>query len=88
MIVNVQLPASKLREAVDTAEDMFWRTLSDQYPEITTGDFDGNITDVLLENAKHWVELNYPIPEDADYVEIEWVEEELDEAEIAVLTTG
>ncbi len=56
--------ANKLNTAVEEAEEAFWQTIVEHYPEITTGDFDFGLTqkrDILnAESVKMWLEWNTP----------------------------
>jgi hypothetical protein len=56
--------ALKIRTAVNQAEEAFWATISEFFPEITTGDLDPLTSYSLLEEMKKavtiWHEANSP----------------------------
>ena len=54
----------KIRTAVNQAEEAFWATIAEFFPEITTGDLDPLTSYSLLEKMKEtvtiWHEVNSP----------------------------
>lgn len=54
--------AERLKTAVDKAEDAFWESIADDYPECKTGDLDPwtchKLSEVTLAAARSWVRWN------------------------------
>ena len=52
----------RIKEASRKANDVFWETLADQFPEINSGDYPPEETETFelqcLEAARLWVRLN------------------------------
>ena len=52
----------RIKEASRRANDVFWETLADQFPEINSGDYPPEEAEVFelqcLEAARLWVRLN------------------------------
>lgn len=54
----------RLSEATDKAEQAFWASIAESYPECTTGDLDPWVVHTLTEQmktaARYWVRYNMP----------------------------
>lgn len=47
---------SRIKAAVDKAEEGFWASIAADFPEATTGDYDGN--DYFYQNVITWLQFN------------------------------
>jgi hypothetical protein len=52
---------NRMRVAIEQAEMAFWDVIARAFPEAVSGDYlMDNISETLLPNVKHWLELNMP----------------------------
>ena len=57
-----QVPAAKVRKAIERADDAFWAVIAKSFPEAKSGDFDPMATkkwdDACEEAVNQWLHLN------------------------------
>ena len=51
---------SRIEAAVEDAQQIFWKSIAESFPEIKTGDFDKGMEmdDALIRFVRHWLEWN------------------------------
>ena len=50
--------STRIETAVEDAQQVFWKSIAESFPEIQTGDFDIDIDEVLIAYVRHWLKLN------------------------------
>lgn len=65
---------TRLVEAVEHAENLFWNAIASDYPEITSGDFPPDLSmemsDKLTQFVTVWLKMNEPEPKPSRVTEI------------------